>query len=87
MREAYRLKVFENKIFGPKGDGNGNWRKLYYEELHHLFHSLNILRVIKSRRLRWISHAARMEDRKVFRNLIRKPAGKRPLDADGEWIL
>ena len=48
------------RIFGPKRDANGEWRRLHNEELHSLYRSLNIVRVIKSRRLRWAGHVARM---------------------------
>ena len=50
------------QIFGPKRDENGEWRRLYNEELHSLYSLPNIVRVIKSRRLRWVSHVARMEE-------------------------
>ena len=57
--------VFENRIvrriFGPKWDENGEWRRLHNEELHNLYRSPNIVRVIKSRRLRWVGHVSRME--------------------------
>ena len=81
LREESRLKVFENRIprriFGPKTDENGEWRRLHSEELHSLYHSLNIVRVIKSRRLRWAGHVARMEEgRSAFKILTGKPAGK-----------
>ena len=60
LREECRLGVFENRIlrriFGPKSDENGEWRRLHNEELHRLFRSPNIVRVIKSRRLRWAGH-------------------------------
>jgi hypothetical protein len=84
LREEHRLWVFENtvsRIFGPKRGEDGSWRKLYNDELHGLYSSLNIVRVIKSRRLRWARHVAHTgEGRVVYRVLIRKPEGKRPLD-------
>ena len=64
----------------PKRDENGEWRRLHNEELHSLYRSPNVVRVIKSRRLRWAGHVARMEEgRSVFKILIGKPTGKRPL--------
>jgi hypothetical protein len=70
------------RIFGPKRDEvTGEWRKLHNEELHALYSSLNILLVIKSRRMRWPVHVARMgEERGVYRVLVGKPEGKRPLE-------
>jgi hypothetical protein len=79
------LKVFENRvlktIFGPKRDEvTGDWRKLHNEELHNLYSSLNIIRMIKSRRRRWAGYVARMgETRNAFRKMVGKPEGKRPL--------
>jgi hypothetical protein len=65
LREEHRLRVFENRvlrgIFGPKRDEvTGEWRKLHSEEFHNLYSSLNIIRQIKSRRMRWVEHVARM---------------------------
>ena len=68
------------RIFGPKRDENGEWKRLHNEVLHSLYRSLNIVRVIKSRRLRWAGHVARMgEVRNAFKILTGKPTGKRPL--------
>jgi hypothetical protein len=64
LGEEHRLRVFENrvlrKIFGPKREEDGSWRKLHNDELHDLYSSPNIVRVIKSRRMRWAEHVARM---------------------------
>jgi hypothetical protein len=84
LREEHRLKVFENrvlrKIFGSEREEDGSWRKLHNNELHSLYSSPNIVRVIKSRRMRWAGHVARMGDgRDVYRVLVGRPEGKRPL--------
>ena len=85
LREKHRLRVFENRalrrIFGPRRDGvTGEWRKLHSEELNDLYSSPNIVRVIKSGRMRWAGHVARMEvGRVVHKVLVGKPEGKRPL--------
>jgi hypothetical protein len=77
--------VFENRvlrrIFGPKWDEvTGGWRKLHNEKLNKLYSSPSIIRVTKSRRMRWSRHVARMgEKRNAFRILVGKPEGKRPL--------
>jgi hypothetical protein len=61
------LRVFESRvlrrIFVPERDENGSWRKLHNDELHSLYSPLNIVRVIKSKRMRWAGHVARMEER------------------------
>jgi hypothetical protein len=83
--EERRLRVFKNRvlrgIFGPKRDEvTGEWRKLQNEELNDLYSSRNIVRKIKSRRLKWAVHVTRMgEGRGVYRSLVGKPEGKRPL--------
>ena len=85
MREEHRLRVFENKVLrkisGAKRDEiTGEWRKLHNAELHALYSSPNIIRSLKSRRLKWAGHVARMEQsRNAYRVLVGKPEGKRPL--------
>ena len=85
MREERRLREFENmvlrRVLGPKRDEvTGEWRKLHNEEVSDLYSLPNILRVVKSRRMRWAGHVARMgEGRGVHRVLVGKPEGKRPL--------
>jgi hypothetical protein len=85
LREEHRLRVFENRmlrrIFGPKREEDGSWRKLHNDELHSLYASLNIVRVIKLRRMRWEGHVACMgEGRDVYRVLVGRPEGKRSLE-------
>jgi hypothetical protein len=85
LREEHRLRVFENRvlrrIFGPKRDEvTGEWRKLHNEELHYLYSSPDIIRQVKWRRMGWAGHVARVgEERKVYKVLVGKPEGKRPL--------
>jgi hypothetical protein len=84
LREGHRQRVFENrmlsKIFGPKREEDGSWRKLHNDELYSLYSSPNIVRVIKSRRMRWAGHVARMgAGRGAYRILVGRPEGKRPL--------
>ncbi|KAJ4439141.1 hypothetical protein ANN_15098 [Periplaneta americana] len=85
LREEHRLRVFENKvlrkIFGAKRDEvTGEWRKLHNTELHALYSSPDIIRNLKSRRLRWAGHVAHMgESRNAYRVLVGRPEGKRPL--------
>ena len=85
MREEHRLRVFVNKvfrkIFGTKKDEiTGEWRKLHNAELHALYSSPNIIRSLKSRRLRRAGHVAHMEESiNAYRVLVGKPEGKRPL--------
>jgi hypothetical protein len=84
LGEDHRLRVFENrvlrKIFGLKMEEDGSWRKLHNDKLHSLYSSPNIVTVINSRRIRWVGHVARMgEGRGVYRVLVGRPEGKRPL--------
>jgi hypothetical protein len=74
------------RIFGPKRDEvTGDWRKLHNEELHNLYTSPNITRMIKSRRMRWAGHVARMVTRNDCIILVGKPEGKRPLGRPRCW--
>jgi hypothetical protein len=92
--------MFENRvlrrIFGPKRDEvTGEWRKLHNDQLHNVYSSPDIIRWIKSRRMRWAGHAARMrEERKVYKVLVGKPEGRDLSEDQGEdgrmgseWIL
>jgi len=84
LREERKLRVFENmvlRIFGARRDEvTGEWRRLHNEEVNDLYSSPNIVLVIKSRRMRLAGHVARMgEERGVYRVLVGKPEGKRPL--------
>jgi hypothetical protein len=64
----------------PKEEVTGGWRKLHNEELHNMYSSLSIIRMIQSRRMRWAGHIARMgEKENAYRILVGKPEGKRPL--------
>jgi hypothetical protein len=91
LKEERRLGVFENRvlerIFRPKRDEvTVEWRKLQNEELNDLYCSPNIVRVIKSRRMGWAGHVARMrESRDVYRVLVGKLEGKRPLWPRHRW--
>ena len=93
LMEERKLSVFENLvlrgIFGPRRDEvTGEWRRLRNEELNDLYSSPNIVRVIKSRRMRLGGHVARMgEERGVYRVLVGKPEGKRPLGRPrSRWV-
>jgi hypothetical protein len=83
------LRVSENRvlrrIFGPKRDEvTGGWRRLHNEELHGLYSSPSIFRVIKARKMRWAGHVARMgEVRGAYNILVGKPEGRRPLGRPG----
>ena len=85
LRKECKLRVFENRvlrrIFGPKRDKvTGEWSKLHNEELNDLYCSPNIVQVIKSRQMRWSGLVACMGERRgVYRVLVGKPEGKRPL--------
>jgi len=85
LREERRLRVFENRvlrrIFGSKrNEVTGEWRKLHNEDLNDLYCSLNIIRVVKSRRIIWAGNVARTGERRdVYRVLVGIPEGKRQL--------
>jgi len=85
LREERKLRVFEDmilrRIFGPRRDEvSEEWRRMHNEELNDLYSSPNIVRVIKWRRMRWAGHVACMgEERGVYRVLVGKPEGRRPL--------
>ena len=84
MREERKLRLFENmvlRIFGPRRDEvTGEWRRLHNEELNDLYSSPNIVRVIKSRRMKWAGHVARIgKENGEYRVLVEKPERKRPL--------
>jgi len=74
LRDEHRLKDFENRvlrrIFGPKREEDGSWRKLHNDEFHSLYYSHNILRVIKSRRMRWVRRMARMGEGRGEHRLV-----------------
>jgi hypothetical protein len=85
IREGHRLRDFENRvsrrIFGIKRDEvTGGWRKVHNEELHNLYPSPSIIRMSKSRRMKWAGHVVRMvAKRNAYRILVGNPEGKRPL--------
>jgi len=85
LREERRPRVYENRVLrrvfeSQRDEVRGEWRKLHNEELRDLYSLPNIVRVVKSRRMRWAGHVARMgEGRGVHRVLVGKPKGKRPL--------
>ena len=92
LREERRLRVFENRVlrrvFEPKRDEvTGEWRKLHNEELSNLYSLPNIVRVVKSRRMRWAGHVARIRyGRDVHSVLVGKPEGRRPMGRPrGRW--
>ena len=85
LREKYRIRAFENRvlrrIFRPKKDENGEWRRLHNDELHSLYRSPHIkVRLIKSRRLSWAAQVVKLEEgRSVFKILTGTPTAKRKL--------
>jgi hypothetical protein len=85
LTEENRLRVFAKwvlrKVFGPKKDEvQGEWRRLHIKEIYDLYFPPNVMWVIKSRIMRWAEHVAHMGDRiRLYRVLVGKPEGKRPL--------
>jgi hypothetical protein len=83
LGEERRLRVFENRvlrrIFGPKREEDGSWRKLHNDELHNLYYSPNVVKVIKSRRMRWEDMWHAWGGRGVYRVLVGRPESKRAL--------
>jgi hypothetical protein len=84
LREEHRLRVSDNRLLRifelQKDEVMGGWRTLHNEELYNLYTSLSIIRMIKSSRIRWARHVARMgAKRNAYRILVGKPEGKRPL--------
>jgi hypothetical protein len=82
--EKHRLSVFENRvlrrIFGPEREEDRSWRKLHKDEFLSLYSSLNIVRVIKSRKMMWAGHVAHVVERRgIYRVLVGRPEGKGPL--------
>jgi hypothetical protein len=84
LRGEHRQEAFENRvlrrIFGSKRDEvTGEWKKLHNEELHDLYSSPSIIRIIKARRMRWAGYVARMRESRNSYRLVGKPEGRRPL--------
>jgi hypothetical protein len=74
------LRTVLRRIFGPKSEEDGSWRKVHNDELHSLYSSRNIISVIKLRRMKWAGRVARMvEGRVVYRVLVGRPERKRLL--------
>jgi len=85
LADEHKLRVFENKIlrkiYGPKRDEmTGEWRRLHNDELYGLYDSPNVVKIMKSRRLRWADHVSRMEKKgRLYSILVGRPDGRRPL--------
>jgi hypothetical protein len=80
LRSNIKIRVLRRKFRPKRDEVTGDWRKLQNEELHSLYWSPNIIRMIKSKRMRWAGHVARMgETRNAYRILVGKSEGKRPL--------
>jgi hypothetical protein len=81
LRAEQTLRVFDNRmlrIFGPKrGEVTGEWRKLHSKELHDLYSSPSIIRIMKSRRMRWAGHVARVGESNACKSLVGRPEGKK----------
>jgi hypothetical protein len=83
LTEKHRLREYENgmlrRIFGPKKKKVvGGWKRLQNDKLHNLYASPNVVSVIKSKRIKWVGHAAHMGQMNTYKILVRKPEGKRP---------
>jgi hypothetical protein len=96
LRAEHRVRVFENsvlRIFGPKREEDGLWRKFHNDELYSLYFSPNIVRVIISRRMKWEGHGACMgEGGGVYRVVVGRSKGKRSLERprhswEDRWTL
>jgi hypothetical protein len=82
--EEHRLRVFERRVLRrisghERDEETGEWKKLHNEEVHNLYSSPDIIRQIKSRRMRWAEYVACMGEERVYKVLVGKPEGKRPL--------
>jgi hypothetical protein len=79
LREEHRRDYLLTRIWGPKRNETGDWRKLHNEELHNVYSSPNIIRMIKSSRMRWAGHLASKGKRNAYTVLVGKPEGKKPV--------
>jgi hypothetical protein len=92
LREEHRLRVFVTRVLrrisGQKRtEVTGGWRRLHNEELHNVYSSPSIIRMIKSMSMKWVRHVARMGQRNTYRILVEKPEGMSPLGRPREIVL